>query len=95
LIRVAAAVVDIRSRLRFVKGPLSNAIEIAPNNLNNALHEWNLRPVRISSIRDFNDTLRRRFGIADSNPDFVLIMPAMLNLNLDWRRYRAISTVPA
>ena len=84
LFRVAAAVMDIRSRMRFAKGPLSNAIEITPNNLNNTLHEWYLRPVKFSSVSDFNDTLRRRFGIADSNPDFILVMPTLLNLNLDW-----------
>ncbi len=84
-LRLGASVLDIWSRMRFVKGPLSNAIEITPNNLSTALHEWNLRPVRISSIQDFNDTLRQRFGIADSNPDFILRMPTMLNLQLDWR----------
>jgi hypothetical protein len=50
LFRVAAAVMDIRSRMRFAKGPLSNAIEITPNNLSNALHEWYLRPVKFSSF---------------------------------------------
>lgn len=83
-LRVGAALQDIRSRMRFVKGPLSNQIEISPNNLAAAVHEWNLRPVRFSSIRDFNDTLRARFGIADSNPDFILRMPMMLNVQLDW-----------
>lgn len=85
LLRLGAAVLDIRSRLRFAKGPLSNALAVTPNNLQTAVHEWNLRPVRISSIRDLNDTLRRRFGIADSSPDFILRMPTMLNLQLDWR----------
>jgi len=83
-VRVGAAIQDIRSRMRFAKGPLSNQIEITPNNLSAAVHEWNLRPVKFGSIRDFNDTLRRRFGIADSSPDFILQMPTLLNVQLDW-----------
>lgn len=83
-LRIGAAVQDIRSQMRFAKGPLSNQIEISPNNLAQAVHEWNLRPVRISSIRDFNDTLRKRFGIEDSNPDFILRMPTLLNVQVDW-----------
>ncbi|MCS6790495.1 MAG: DUF5723 family protein [Bacteroidia bacterium] len=83
-LRLGVAVQDLRSRLRFAKGPLSNAIEINPNNLSNALHEWNLRPVKLNSVKSFNDTLRRRFGIADSNPNFILRIPPSLTLMLDW-----------
>ncbi|MCX7652225.1 MAG: DUF5723 family protein [Bacteroidia bacterium] len=83
-LRLGVALQDIRSRMRFVKGPLSNQIEINQNRIDQAVHEWNLRPVRFSSIRDFNDTLKARFGIVDSNPDFVLRNQPVLNLNLDW-----------
>ncbi|MCX7606965.1 MAG: DUF5723 family protein [Bacteroidia bacterium] len=83
-LRVGAALQDIRSRMRFAKGPLSNQIEITPNNLALAVHEWNLRPVRFSSIYDFNDTLRNRFGIADSSTSFLIRMPVSLNLQMDW-----------
>ncbi|MCS7189850.1 MAG: DUF5723 family protein, partial [Bacteroidia bacterium] len=83
-LRLGVSLQDIRSRMRFVKGPLSNQIEINANNLSNALHEWDLRRVKFGSIRDFNDTLRRRFGIADSDPNFILRMPPTMNLQLDW-----------
>ncbi|MCX8111798.1 MAG: OmpA family protein [Bacteroidia bacterium] len=83
-LRLGVALQDIRSRMRFVKGPLSNQIEITQNRLDQTIHEWNLRPVRFRSVRDFNDTLRNRFGIADSNPDFILRNQIALNLSLDW-----------
>ncbi|MEN2993227.1 MAG: DUF5723 family protein [Bacteroidia bacterium] len=83
-LRLGVSVQDIRSRMRFVKGPLSNQIEINPNNVQNTLHEWYIRPVKFSSVRDFNDTLRRRFGIQDSAPDFLVQLPMLLNFQLDW-----------
>ncbi|MCX7764312.1 MAG: OmpA family protein [Bacteroidia bacterium] len=83
-LRLGVALQDIRSRMRFVKGPFSNQIEVTQNRLDEAIHEWNLRPVKFSSVRDFNDTLRRRFGIADSSPDFILRNQPVLNLHIDW-----------
>ncbi len=83
-LRLGVALQNINGRMRFTKGPLSNAIEITPNNLAQAVHEWNLRPVRLNSVRAFNDTLRNRFGIADSAPDFVLRQQQTLNVSLDW-----------
>ncbi|MGQ9863336.1 MAG: DUF5723 family protein [Bacteroidia bacterium] len=82
-LRIGASLLNVGGNMSFAKGPVSNALEINPNNLNNTLHEWNLRPVKLSSVKSFNDTLRKRFGIADSNASFKLKMPTYLSLQAD------------
>lgn len=84
-LRLGVALQDIRSRMRFTKGPYSNEIEISSNSIAQALHEWDIRGVEFGSVADFNDTLRRRFGIAGTSPEFTLRNQHLLNLHLDWR----------
>ncbi|MCS7296875.1 MAG: DUF5723 family protein [Bacteroidia bacterium] len=90
-LRLGIALLDIRSRMRFIKGSFSNEIEVSKNRIDQAIHEWDIRNVEFASVQDFNDTLRNRFGIAGSRPDFIIQNPQVLTLSLDWHVWGPLS----
>ncbi len=79
-LKASFAIVDIGG-IRFKKGSLSNDFTA---NINN----WNLKPVKVSSVGGFDSLMRQNFGSKASETTFKMALPTAINANVDYNIWK-------
>lgn len=76
LFRLGVSLLDL-GRVKFTKSPNSN--DFSAN-----IQNWDVSNLKFNSVQDFNDTIRRRFGMRQSVGDFNMALPTALSIQADW-----------
>ncbi|RYD78090.1 MAG: OmpA family protein [Sphingobacteriales bacterium] len=81
LFRIGASLLDI-GRVKFTKSPNSNDFDAD-------IRDWDVGQIKeIKNIDDFNDTIRKRFGMKQSVGTFNMALPTAFSVQVDYNIYK-------
>lgn len=79
-LRIGASLTDLGS-IKFEKGPISHNFHA---NINN----WNVQNLDFNSVESFDDTIRSRFEMDNSETHFSMRLPTALSLQVDYNVWK-------